>query len=98
MGSGVKLCFEKTLDMPFLVYYGASAVFYWGTPLWEIVYYADTCIVYLAVRETLISHACANSGVSCKRRPGNEAMLCYTMLRYAMLSLASQTLSGVRSN
>ena len=36
-GSGVKLCFEKTLDMPFLAYYGCSkllkarAVFYWGT-------------------------------------------------------------------
>ena len=91
--SGVELCFEKTLDMPFLAYYGCSnflkarAVFYWGThtrftvsvgidpsltktrrtrsadcmcmdkrarisPLWEIVYYLDTCIVYLAVRET----------------------------------------------
>ena len=22
------------------------------SPLWEIVYYSDTCIVYLAVRET----------------------------------------------
>ena len=91
-GSGVKLCFENTLDMPFLAYYGCSkllkarAVFYWGThtrftvsvgidpsltktrrtdclytcmdkrarisPLWEIVYYSDTCIVYLAVSET----------------------------------------------
>ena len=92
-GSGVKLCSEKTLDMPFLAYYGCNkllkvrAVFYWGThtrfmvsvgidpsltktcrtrsadcifmdkrarisPLWEIVYYSDTCIVYLAVRET----------------------------------------------
>ena len=92
-GSGVKLCSEKTLDMPFLAYYDCSkllkarAVFYWGThtrftvsvgidpsltntrrtrsadcismdkrprisPLWEIVYYSDTCIVYLAVRET----------------------------------------------
>ena len=36
-GSGVKLCSEKTLDMPFLAYYGfskllkARAVFYWGT-------------------------------------------------------------------
>ena len=36
-GSGVGLCFEKTLDMPFLAYYGCSkllkarAVFYWGT-------------------------------------------------------------------
>ena len=36
-GSGVKLCSEKTLDMPFLAYYGCSkllkarAVFYWGT-------------------------------------------------------------------
>ena len=36
-GSGVKLCFEKTLDKPFLAYYGCSkllkarAVFYWGT-------------------------------------------------------------------
>ena len=36
-GSGVELCFEKTLDMPFLAYYGgnkplkARAVFYWGT-------------------------------------------------------------------
>ena len=35
-GSGVKLCSEKTLDMPFLAYYGCSkllkarAVFYWG--------------------------------------------------------------------
>ena len=89
----MKLCSEKTLDMPFLAYYGCSkllkarAVFYWGTrtrftvnvgidpsltktrrsrsadctcmakrarisPLWEIVYYSDTCIVYLAVRET----------------------------------------------
>ena len=34
-GSGVELCFEKTLDMPFLAYYGCSkllkvrAVFYW---------------------------------------------------------------------
>ena len=34
-GSGVKLCFEKTLDMPFLAYYGcnkllkARAVFYY---------------------------------------------------------------------
>ena len=87
------LCFEKTLDMPFLAYYGCSkllkarAVFYWGThtrftvsvgidlsltktrrtrsadcicmdkrarisALWEIVYYLDTCIVYLVVRET----------------------------------------------
>ena len=33
----MKLCFEKTLDMPFLAYYGCSkllkarAVFYWGT-------------------------------------------------------------------
>ena len=83
-GSGVKLCSEKTLDMPFLAYYGCSkllkarAVYYWGThtrftvsvgrdpsptktrcicmdkraPLWEIVYYSDTCIVYLAIRET----------------------------------------------
>ena len=92
-GSGVKLCFEKTLDMPFLAYYGCSkllkarTVFYWVThprftvsvginlsltktrrttsadyicmdkrarisPLWEIVYYSDTCIVYLAIRET----------------------------------------------
>ena len=31
------MCFEKTLDMPFLAYYGCSkllkarAVFYWGT-------------------------------------------------------------------
>ena len=89
-GSGVELCFEKTLDMPFLAYYGCSkllkarGVFYWGihtrftvsvgidlsltktrrtrsadcicmdkrariSPLWEIVYYLDTCIVYLAV-------------------------------------------------
>ena len=89
----MELCFEKTLDIPFLAYYGCSkllkarAVFYWGThtrftvsvgidlsltktrrtrsagcicmdkrarisPLWEIVYYLDTCIVYLAVRET----------------------------------------------
>ena len=34
------------------------------SPLWEIVYYSDTCIVYVAVRETEngISHACANSG------------------------------------
>ena len=37
VGSGVKFCFEKTLDMPFLAYYGCSkllkarAVFYWGT-------------------------------------------------------------------
>ena len=36
-GSGVKLCFEKTLDMPFLAYNGCSkllkacAVFYWVT-------------------------------------------------------------------
>ena len=36
-GSGVELYFEKTLDMPFLAYYGCSkllkarAVFYWGT-------------------------------------------------------------------
>ena len=36
-GSGVKLCSEKTLDLPFLAYYGCSkllkarAVFYWGT-------------------------------------------------------------------
>ena len=36
-GSGVKLCFEKTLDTPFLAYYGCSkllkarAMFYWGT-------------------------------------------------------------------
>ena len=32
--------------------------------LWEIVYYSDTCIVYLTVRATLlrIFHACANSG------------------------------------
>ena len=36
-GSGVKLCSEKKLDMPFLAYYGCSkrlkarAVFYWGT-------------------------------------------------------------------
>ena len=92
-GSGVKLCSEKTLNMPFLAYYGCSkllkarAVFYWEThtrftvsveidpsltktrrtrnadciwldkrarisPLWEIVYYSDTRIVYLAVRET----------------------------------------------
>ena len=90
-GSGVKLCSEKTLVMPFLAYYGCSkllkarAVFYWGThtrftvsvgidpsltktrrtrstdsicmdkrarPLWEIVYYSDTCIVYLTVSET----------------------------------------------
>ena len=32
--AGVKLCSEKTLDMPFLAYYGCSkprAVFYWGT-------------------------------------------------------------------
>ena len=35
-GSGVKSCFEKTLDVPFLAYYGCSkllkarAVFYWG--------------------------------------------------------------------
>ena len=91
-GAGVKLCCEKTLDMPFLAYYGCSkllkarAVFYWGThtcftvsvgidlsltklrrtrsadcicmdkrarisPSWEIVYYLETCIVYLAVRE-----------------------------------------------
>ena len=89
----MELCFEKTLDMPFLAYYGCSkllkarAVFYWGThtrftvsvgidlsltktrrtrsadcicmdkrarisALWEIVYYLDTCIVYLAVCET----------------------------------------------
>ena len=33
----MKFCFEKTLDMPFLAYYGCSrllkalAVFYWGT-------------------------------------------------------------------
>ena len=90
-GSGVKLCSEKTLDMPFLAYYGCSkllkarAVFYWGThtrftvsvgidpsltktrrtrsadcicmdkraPLWEIVYYSDTYIVYLVVSEIL---------------------------------------------
>ena len=92
MGSAVKLCFEKTLDMPFLACYGCSkllkscALFYWGThtrftvsvgidlsltktrrtrsadcifmdkrarfsPLWEIVYYSDTCIIYLAARE-----------------------------------------------
>ena len=37
VGSGAKFCFEKTLDMPFLAYYGCSkllkarAVFYWGT-------------------------------------------------------------------
>ena len=37
MGFGVKLCSEKTLDMPFLAYYGCSkllkarAVIYWGT-------------------------------------------------------------------
>ena len=32
-------------------------------PLWEIVYYLDTCIVYLAVGETEeYFHACANSG------------------------------------
>ena len=36
-GSSVKLCSEKTLDMPFLAYFGCSkllkagAVFYWGT-------------------------------------------------------------------
>ena len=36
-GSGLKLCFEKTLAMPFLAHYGCSkllkarAVFYWGT-------------------------------------------------------------------
>ena len=36
-GYGVKLCSEKTLDMPFLAYYGCSkllkvrAMFYWGT-------------------------------------------------------------------
>ena len=36
-GSGVKLCSEKTLDMPFLAYHGCSkllkvrAVFHWGT-------------------------------------------------------------------
>ena len=36
-GSGVELRFEKTLDMPFLAYYGCSkllkarAVFYWVT-------------------------------------------------------------------
>ena len=35
--AGVKLCSEKSLDMPFLAYYGCSklvkarAVFYWGT-------------------------------------------------------------------
>ena len=35
--AGVKLCSEKTLDIPFLAYYGCSklvkarAVFYWGT-------------------------------------------------------------------
>ena len=56
------------------------------SPLWEIVYYSDTCIVYLAVCETEyllrfygISHACANSGAQAvfslprKKRPGNEA-------------------------
>ena len=89
----MKFCFENTLDMPFLAYYGCSkllkarALFYWGTrtrftvsvgidpsltktrrsrsadcmgmdkrarisPLWEIVYHSDTCIVYLTVRET----------------------------------------------
>ena len=37
------------------------------SPSWEIEYYSDTCIVYLAVREMLLrfyglSHACANSG------------------------------------
>ena len=36
-GSGVEMCFEKTLEMPFLAYYGCSkllkarAVSYWGT-------------------------------------------------------------------
>ena len=89
----MELCFEKTLDMPILAYYGCSkllkarAVFYWVThprftvsvgidlsltktrrtrsadcicmdkralitALWEVVYYLDTCIVYLAVCET----------------------------------------------
>ena len=54
------------------------------SPLWEVVYYSGTCIVYLAVRETEyftdgISHACANSGAQAvfslprKKRPGNEA-------------------------
>ena len=51
-------------------------------PLWEIVYYSDTCIVYLAVREALlrfygISHACANSGAQAlprKKRLDHEVM------------------------
>ena len=92
-GSGVKVCSEKTLDVPFLAYYRCSkllkarAVFYWGAhtrfkvsvridssltktrrtrsadcicmdkragiiPLWQIVCYSDTYIVYLAVSET----------------------------------------------
>ena len=133
-GSGVELCFEKTLDMPFLAYYGCSkllkarAVFYWGThtrftvsvgidlsltktrrtrsagctcmdkstrisPLWEIVYYLDTCIVYLAVRETeyfteILRNIPRMREKWCplprpffpsprKKRPGNEANCAY---------------------
>ena len=119
-GSGVKLCFEKTLDMPFLAYYGCSkllksrAVFYWGThtrftcvgidpsltkrphtrsadcismdkrarnsPLWEIVYYSDKCIVYLEVREAeYFTEILRNiprmreEWRPRKKRPGNEA-------------------------
>ena len=117
--SGAQLCFEKTLDMPFLAYYGCSkllkarAVFYWGThtrftvsvgidprevpiadcmcmdkrarisPLREIVYYLDTCIVYLAVRETeYFTEILRNiprmreqwcPGPPPQKRPGNEA-------------------------
>ena len=123
-GSGVELCFEKTLDMPFQAYYGCSkllkarAVFYWVThtrftvsvgielsltktrrtrsadcirmdkraALWEIVYYLDTCIVYLAVCETeyfteilrniprMREQWCPGRfSLPRKKRPGNEA-------------------------
>ena len=56
------------------------------SPSWEIEYYSDTCIVYLAVREMLLrfyrlSHACANSGAQAivfslprKKRPGNKVV------------------------
>ena len=128
-GSRVKLCFKKTLDMPFLAYYGCSkllkarTVFYWGThtrftvsveinpsltktrrtrsadcicmdkraPLWEIGYYLDTCIVYLAVRETeYFTEILRNiprmreqwcPGLPRKKRPGNEANTVGTIYR-----------------
>ena len=121
----MELCFEKTLDMPFLAYYGCSkllkarAVFYWVThprftvsvgidlrhavlevpivyawtreprisALWEIVYYLDTWIVYLAVCETeyfteILRNITRMREQWCpgrfslprKKRPGNEAI------------------------